>query len=156
MSIAENITLPSLKRYGRMGFVRRRSEDAASTRWIDKLQIRPRDPERAYSLLSGGNQQKVILAKWLNARPKVMVVDDPTSGVDVGARQAIYDLIREQAAQGMAIVVCSSDSDDLCAVCDRVLVLNEGRFTAELTGSDIEESSLLMAMLAPGGSRGAA
>ena len=156
MSIAENITLPSLKRYGRMGFVRRRSEGAATTRWIDKLQIRPRDPERAYSLLSGGNQQKVIMAKWLNAGPNVMVVEDPTSGVDVGARQAIYDLIREQAAQGMAFIVCSSDPDDLCTVCDRVLVLNEGRLTAELIGSDIDESALLMAMLSPDGSRGAA
>jgi len=156
MTVAENITLPSLERYGRMGFVRRRSEDAAATRWIDKLQIRPRDPERAYSLLSGGNQQKVILAKWLNASPKVIVVDDPTSGVDVGARQAIYDLIREEAARGIAFVVCSSDSDDLCAVCDRVLVLHEGRFTAELTGSDIEESNLLLAMVTPAGSRGAA
>jgi ribose transport system ATP-binding protein len=76
-----------------------------------------------------------------------MVIDDPTSGVDVGARQAIYDLIREQAAQGMSFIVCSSDSDDLVAVCDRVLVLNEGRFSAELTGSDIEESRLLMAMV---------
>jgi ribose transport system ATP-binding protein len=147
LSVTENITLPSLERYSRGGFLRRNAEDEASSKWIDKLAIRPRNPELAYSLLSGGNQQKVIFAKWLNAAPKVMVIDDPTSGVDVGARQAIYDLIREQAAQGMAFIVCSSDSDDLVAVCDRVLVLNEGRFSAELTGADIEESRLLMAMV---------
>ena len=105
------------------------------------------DPERIYALLSGGNQQKVVFAKWLCFSPKVMVIEDPTSGVDVGVRQAIYDLVRHQASAGVSFVVCSSDPDDLLAVCDRILVLNEGRIVDQLVGSDIEESRLLMAMV---------
>ena len=76
-----------------------------------------------------------------------MVIDDPTSGVDIGARRAIYDLIRDQAAAGVSFIVCSSDQDDLLAVCDRVLVLSEGHIAEELTGADIEESRLLTAMM---------
>lgn len=147
LSIRENVTLPALQRYTRFGFVRTAAELRDSMAWIDKLDLRPRDPDRAYSLLSGGNQQKVIFGKWLNLSPKVMVIDDPTSGVDVGARWAIYDLIREQAAQGMTFIVCSSDSDDLLAVCDRVIVLNDGRIVDELKGSELEEQRLLMAMV---------
>ena len=89
--------------------------------------------------MSGGNQQKVVFGKWLSFSPKVMVIEDPTSGVDIGARQAIYDLIRHQASAGVSFVVCSSDTDDLLAVCDRVLVLDEGRVLEELVGADIEE-----------------
>ena len=109
-----------------------RSRDTA--KWIERLDIRPPDPERLYAFLSGGNQQKVIFGKWLNLGPKVMVIDDPTSGVDIGARRAIYDLIRDQAAAGVSFIVCSSDQDDLLAVCDRVLVLSEGEIAEELTG----------------------
>jgi ribose transport system ATP-binding protein len=148
LTVAENIALPSLGRYRRFGFVRKSNAQRDTQRWIKELDIRPRDPDRAYSLMSGGNQQKVIFGKWLNTSPDVMIIDDPTSGVDIGARNAIYDLIRQQADQGMSFVVCSSDLDDLIAVCDRVLVLNRGRIADELQGSDIEESRLLMATLA--------
>jgi ribose transport system ATP-binding protein len=146
-SVRENMTLPSLSRYSSFGFVSPKGEDGDSERWIDALDIRPRDPDRIYALLSGGNQQKVIFGKGLTFGPKVMVIDDPTSGVDVGARKAIYDLIRHQASQGVSFIVCSSDSDDLLAICDRILVMDEGNIVDQLRGSDIEESRLLSAMV---------
>ncbi|HEX4433681.1 MAG TPA: sugar ABC transporter ATP-binding protein [Acidimicrobiales bacterium] len=143
----ENISLPSMPRYASLGLLRRGGEVKDAAEWIKRLDIRPTDPDRLYAFLSGGNQQKVIFGKWLNFGPKVMVIDDPTSGVDIGARRAIYDLIRDQAAAGVSFIVCSSDQDDLLAVCDRVLVLSEGEIAEELTGTDIEESRLLTAMM---------
>jgi ribose transport system ATP-binding protein len=147
LSIRENVTLPALARYSKFGLVRRSAETRDTASWIRQLDIRPADPERAFALLSGGNQQKVVFSKWLNLSPAVLVIDDPTSGVDVGARAAIYDLIRNRAAQGTSFIVCSSDSEDLVAICDRVLVLSDGQIADELAGSDIEESRLLTAML---------
>jgi ribose transport system ATP-binding protein len=146
-TVQENISLPSLARDSSFGMISRSEEVVHSKRWIEALDIRPRDPERIYALLSGGNQQKVIFGKWLSFTPKVMVIEDPTSGVDVGARQAIYDLIRHQASLGVSFIVCSSDADDLLAVCDRILVLNEGRVVEQLVDADIEESRLLVAMV---------
>lgn len=146
-TVQENISLPSLPRYASLGLLRGPGEAVDARRWINALDIRPRDPERLYALLSGGNQQKVIFGKWLNLGPKVMVIDDPTSGVDIGARKAIYDLVRRQAMEGVSFIVCSSDSDDLLAMCDRVLVLNEGEIAEQLVGSDIEESRILTAMV---------
>ena len=143
----ENISLPSMPRYASLGLLRRGGEGRDAAKWIERLDIRPPDPERLYAFISGGNQQKVIFGKWLNLGPKVMVIDDPTSGVDIGARRAIYDLIRDQAGAGVSFIVCSSDQDDLLAVCDRVLVLSEGEIAEELTGNDIEESRLLTAMM---------
>lgn len=146
-TVRENISLPSLSRYSSFGLLGSSGEERDSARWIDALDIRPKDPERLYAYLSGGNQQKVIFGKWLNFGPKVMVVDDPTSGVDIGARKAIYDLIRHQASEGISYIICSSDPDDLLAVCDRIIVLNEGTIVDELVGTDIEESRLLTAMV---------
>jgi ribose transport system ATP-binding protein len=146
-TVRENMTLPSLPRYSLLGMISPANEVRDSKRWIDMLDIRPKDPDRLYALLSGGNQQKVIFGKWLNFGAKVMVIDDPTSGVDIAARKAIYELIRHQASQGVSFVVCSSDSDDLIAVCDRIIVLNEGSIVGELVGSEIEEAHLLTAMV---------
>jgi ribose transport system ATP-binding protein len=147
LSVRENLTLPALAGYSRFGLVRRAAERRDTARWIQALDIRPADPERAFAVLSGGNQQKVVFSKWLNLSPTVLVIDDPTSGVDVGARAAIYDLIRNRAAQGASFIVCSSDSEDLIAVSDRVLVLSDGLVVDELAGADIEESRLMTAML---------
>jgi ribose transport system ATP-binding protein len=147
LSIRENLMLPSMDRYTRFGFTRRRPELQDSLRWIEALDIRPRDPERAYGLLSGGNQQKVAFGKWLNLDPQVIVAEDPTSGVDIGARNAIYNLMREQARAGKAFIVVSSDAEDLLAVCDRILVLRDGTIADELVGSRIGETELLSAIV---------
>jgi ribose transport system ATP-binding protein len=143
-SVHENLTLGALGRYARFGRLHRRRETAEASRWMDKLDVRPRDPHRLYSLLSGGNQQKVILGKWLNAGPKVLVLDEPTAGVDVGARQSIYGLIGDQAADGLGVVLCSSDLEDIVSLCDRVIVLRDGAIAAELAGDGIAEHNLLL------------
>jgi len=147
LTIRENLTLPALERYGRFGLVRRGAELRDTNRWISSLDIRPRDPERAYALLSGGNQQKVAFGKWLNLDPLVLVAEDPTSGVDVGARGAIYDLIRAQAAKGMSFVVASSDTEDLLALCDRILVLRDGELVDELGPDRMDEMHLLTSIV---------
>jgi ribose transport system ATP-binding protein len=146
-SIRENVSLAELPSYVRGGRVRGGQERGAVQRWIADLDIRPDDPDRLYSNLSGGNKQKVILAKWLNTSPRVFVMDDPTSGVDIGARHGIYGLVREQAATGAAFVVCSSDLEDFVGVCDRVLALVGGRVGAELSGAEITENRLLQAIV---------
>lgn len=143
--VRENITLPSLGEVAGAGRVRRGRELAVTQEWIRQLDIRPQDPFRLFRNLSGGNQQKTILAKWFNTNPKVIVLDDPTAGVDVGARQAIYDLIRERALLGAAFIVSSSDHEDLLALCARVLVLREGRIGAELRAADVTAGALLLA-----------
>ncbi|ADB50767.1 sugar ABC transporter ATP-binding protein [Conexibacter woesei] len=146
-SIRENVSLALLGSYARGGRVQGAQEREAVEGWIERLDIRPNDADRLYSNLSGGNKQKVILAKWLNTRPNVFVMDDPTSGVDIGARHGIYGLVRQQAAAGAGFVVCSSDLEDFVGVCDRVLALAGGRVVAELSGAEITESRLLQAIV---------
>jgi ribose transport system ATP-binding protein len=142
--IRENVTLPSLGDVAAAGRVQRPRELAVTYDWITQLDIRPQDPLRMFRNLSGGNQQKAILAKWFNTNPEVIVLDDPTAGVDVGARQAIYDLIRARARSGTSFIVSSSDHEDLLALCSRVLVMREGRIGAELRGTEINAGGLLL------------
>lgn len=144
LTVRENVTLTDLRTVSRLGRISRRREHAVAARWIDALALRPADPERPFTLLSGGNQQKGILAKWFNIEPRVVLMDDPTSGVDVGARQAIYDVIRSQAATGTSFVVCSSDHEDLVELCSRVLVLRDGVVGTELRGDEITFDALLL------------
>jgi ribose transport system ATP-binding protein len=144
-SIRENVTLGSLSRHRRLGCIRRRSELGEARRWIEGLDIRPPLPDFTYRRLSGGNQQKVILARCLNSRPHVLVLDQPTAGVDVGARQSIYELIAAQAGQGLAVLLCSSDAEDMLSVCDRALIVWEGRIAAELRGDALTEENILVA-----------
>jgi ribose transport system ATP-binding protein len=146
-SVRENVSLAQLPAFVRGGVVRGGRERDAIADWMRDLDIRPRDPDRLYAYLSGGNKQKVILAKWLITRPRVLVMDDPTSGVDIGARHQIYRLIREQADAGAAVVVCSSDLEDFVGACDRVIALVAGRVSEEVPGDDISESRLLEAIV---------
>jgi ribose transport system ATP-binding protein len=147
--LRENLTLPAIPSYTRLLQVVRRRERAVSRRWIRDLSIRAgeRGEERSYAELSGGNQQKVIIAKWLNMRPTVLALDEPTSGVDVGAREAIYAIIRHHAKEGMAILLASSDFQDFAHVCSRVLVLWEGEVIAELTGDQVTEEAILATVM---------
>jgi ribose transport system ATP-binding protein len=145
-TIGENITIGRLAEFARIGRVQRRREREAVLEWIERLDIRPPDPDRQYGLLSGGNQQKVLLAKWLGIDPRVVFMDDPTSGVDIGARYAIYELIRAHARTGVGFVICSSDLEDLVAVCDRVVALVAGHVAEQLEGRAVAESELLRAI----------
>jgi ribose transport system ATP-binding protein len=153
MSARENLTLPrlrSLRRFG--GRLDRRAERREVDVWCRRVALRPPDPERPLELFSGGNQQKVVLAKWLRNQPKVLLLDEPTQGVDVGAKAGIYELIAEAAAGGAGVVVASSDAKELALICDRVLVLYDGELRAELERPRLTEAQLVTAGL---GSTGA-
>jgi ribose transport system ATP-binding protein len=141
-TVRENLTLAVLDHYSRFGWIRRRMERALVDKSISELDIRPPEPEHPYRLLSGGNQQKVILGKWLGTDPEVLVFDEPTAGIDVGARQAIYSLIQRRASAGLAVVVCSSDFEDIVSLCGRALVMREGVIAAELSESRLTEYEL--------------
>jgi ribose transport system ATP-binding protein len=126
------------------GFFTGKKASAANTkRIIERLAIRCSSPAQNVSNLSGGNQQKVALAKWLLSGTKVLVLDEPTRGVDVGARQEIYQIIRELAAEGVAIVIVSSDLPEILSICERVIVMHEGRITGTLNSSELSEAKVM-------------
>ena len=149
-SARENMTLPEMsslrRRFGRLD---RRGERAEATRWVKRVALNPPDAERALQLFSGGNQQKVVLARWLRNDPKVLLLDEPTQGVDVGAKAAIYDLIAGAAAAGAGVLVCSSDAKELALLCDRVLVLRDGTLAADIDRGQLTEAAIVSAELGP-------
>ena len=155
-TVRENLCLPILRATSRRGFISDRSEKGVAANWLTQLDIRPREPDKQLQELSGGNRQKVALAKALEQRPAVLVLDDPTSGVDVGARRSIYEIIRARADDGVGVILCSSDIEDLTSICDRVLCFVAGQIVAELQGADISEQAILNSImsenrLSPGG-----
>jgi ribose transport system ATP-binding protein len=137
LTVRENLTLPELAPLWRGGRLRRREERAVARELIARFGVRPAEPEKPLMQLSGGNQQKVAVAKWLRTRPQLIVLDEPTQGVDVGGKAEILELLREAARDGVGVLLCSSDLEDLEIVCDRVLVVREGRIGAQLTGAQI-------------------
>jgi ribose transport system ATP-binding protein len=115
---------------------------------MDRLRIQPPGRiEQPFDLFSGGNQQKIVLAKWLRLRPRVILVDEPTQGVDAGAQAEVYALLVEAARGGAAVVVASSDAKELAEICDRVVIMRDGVVSAELTGGEIGESALIAAIV---------
>lgn len=145
-SVTENLTFPMLGRYQRWGFLKPSAELEVVRDWIDRFALRPPRPGAALRELSGGNKQKVLVAKWMNTDPSVLIMDEPTAGVDVGASAAIHQFIREVAAEGLACVVSSSDLEDLIAVAARVLIMDHGRVVATLIGDEITEQNILLGM----------
>jgi ABC-type sugar transport system ATPase subunit len=132
-SVLENFGLPNLPMFSRAGFVRRRQERHAFARYVQQLGIKVPHFGQPARLLSGGNQQKVVLAKWLQTRSEVILFDEPTRGVDVGAKYEIYQLMNQLAAQGKAILMISSELPEVLGLADRILVMHEGRLTGEIT-----------------------
>jgi ABC-type sugar transport system ATPase subunit len=111
-----------------------------------RLHIRTSSVDADCGMLSGGNQQKVVIAKWLQAEPSVILLDDPTRGVDVGGKEEIHALLRESAAEGRIVLLCSTDLEELVALCDRVLVFHRGSLCSELRGSEVDQHTVLHAM----------
>jgi ribose transport system ATP-binding protein len=146
MPVAMNLTIARARRYWRRGFMSARKERDDAELALRNFKIVASSSRAAMSSLSGGNQQKVILAAALESRPRVLLLDDPTQGVDIGSRQAIHGLIREAAAAGTCVLVASSDLDELADLCDRVLVLNRGSLTAEFSGERLTQRALLQAI----------
>ena len=147
MSVAANATLASLERLERFGLLRNRLERALARDYIDRLAVRTASYRQPVQYLSGGNQQKVVIAKWLATTPKVLLLDEPTRGVDVNAKSQIYGLIRDLARTGLAIVMISSELPEIMTVANRIVVLSEGRQTAEFTRSQASEEAILKAAL---------
>ena len=148
LSIAANISLPSLPRYlSGGGLVRRREERAAAERFRDRLSIRAPSVETPASSLSGGNQQKVVISKWLETEPKVLILDEPTRGIDVGAKVEVHQLIDDLAGRGMAIILISSDLPEVLAMSDRILVMREGRQMAIVDHGEATQESVLSAAM---------
>lgn len=145
MSIRDNISLPGLagEKLQWFGFVRKRAAAALAERMRGMLGIRTSGVAKAAGLLSGGNQQKVVLAKWLAMEPKVFVLDEPTRGVDVGAKAEIYRVIAELAAGGAAVLMVSSDLEEVLRMSDRILVMHEGRLAGELSGAEMSEEAVM-------------
>jgi ribose transport system ATP-binding protein len=149
LSVRENLVLSDVGRHAtRLGALRRGAERAESGRWIASLDVRPAEPDAPFMSLSGGNQQKIVLAKWLRVRPRVLLLDEPTQGVDVHARAIIHRLAREAASDGAAVVIASSDDGELCECCDRVLVVRDGRIAGELRRDEINSRALARLQLA--------
>jgi ribose transport system ATP-binding protein len=131
-SVRENVTISNLRPFVRGTFLSKRRERSDVDRLLREFDVRPRRSEGDISTLSGGNQQKVMMARALRLDPKVLILDEPTQGVDVGAQSSIHDLVRSRARAGAAVVVCSSVNEELAEIADRVLVMTHGRVTAEL------------------------
>lgn len=145
-SLRENVTLPAL-RAGAGGWLSDRREAVDARGWLAKVEVA--HPARSLlSTLSGGNQQRVVIARWLRTGAKAILLQEPTNGVDSGAKQAIYACLHEAADAGTAVLFSSSDAEELVAVCDRVIVLNGGRIGSELSGDDLTVDTLLRACLA--------
>jgi ABC-type sugar transport system ATPase subunit len=145
-SVGENLSVPSLPQLRSGSVLDRRKERKLTARWLERMDVRANAAGASISVLSGGNQQKVILGRWLATNPRLLALAEPTAGVDVGARQALYDLLREQAAEGLAVLMASSDVQDLLSSCDRVLILRDGRIVAELRDDTVTEVHVLSAM----------
>ncbi len=142
-TISDNISLPSFAELSRFGVRRRAREESAATRQIRNLAIVCRTHRQASSTLSGGNQQKIVLGKWLETHPRVLLLDEPTRGIDVGAKQEIHDLIIALAEEGLAVVVVSSELPELLHLSDRILVMSEGRPQGIVSRKDASEEAIM-------------
>ena len=136
-TVRENLTLPSLPARGPARWMNEGAEARDAASWLSRLDVTPADPERVFATLSGGNQQKVVLARWLRCGARVMLLEEPTNGVDTGAKRTVYASLTKMAAEGSAIVLSSSDAEELCLVCDRVLVMRSGRIATILHGESL-------------------
>jgi len=146
LNCRENVSLASLARFSRLGWMNRGAENALVTQYGDRLRVKTPSWETEISRLSGGNQQKLALAKWLARECRVLIVDEPTRGVDVGAKAEIHQLLDELAVQGMGLIVISSELPELMALSRRILVLRQGRQIGELGRENFSQPTLLRMM----------
>lgn len=156
MSIATNITLPTLKRYtNQLGLINRGAENSVAERFKELLSIRTPSIHLEAGKLSGGNQQKVVLSKWLNTQPRLMILDEPTRGIDVGAKAEVHHMINDLAQDGIAIIMISSDLPEVLAMSDRVLVMREGRQMAIYSREEATQEKVMTAAMGQSSPAGA-
>src|SRR6202042_3062266 len=145
LTIRENASMSALERFGAFGIVRRKSEVEHVTSTFKSLAVKAATIEARVTSLSGGNQQKVVLSRALLAEPRLIVADEPTQGVDVGARAEIYRILREVSNSGTPVIVNSSDAAELEGLCDQVIVMSRGRVAAKLSGDEVLEARIVAA-----------
>ena len=143
MTVRENVTLAELRRLSTYGIIRQVEERERAQEMVDRLGVRTYGLTQEVQLLSGGNQQKVVLAKWLSLEPKLLILDEPTRGVDVGAKQEIYHLITGLTKAGVAVIMISSEMEEILGMSDRVLVMHEGSIAGELSRDGLTEENIM-------------
>jgi ribose transport system ATP-binding protein len=146
--VYRNVTLATFGRYAAGGFTRARRERAAATRVADDLDLRPRDVGRTTRTLSGGNQQKVVVGRWLLGDTRMLLLDEPTQGVDVGARAELYQVIRRLANSGVGVLLVSSEVPEVLGLADRVIVMREGRVVRQAPATELDEHAVLDLVMA--------
>ena len=147
LAIRTNITIAAHDQISRLGiFIDERSENRLVDEYKRMLSIRMASPDQAVGNLSGGNQQKIVLARWLALRPKILIVDEPTRGIDIGSKVEVHNLLIEMAKSGIAVIVISSELPEILAVCDRIVTMREGRVTGELPAAEATQEKLMALM----------
>ena len=145
MSIEDNIAMASHENLTVCGHFLKKKKRGLAKSYIKELQVRPSDPSRPVKNLSGGNQQKVVVAKWMAINPKVMILDEPTRGIDVGAKMEMYEIINRMTAEGKAVIVVSSELPELMGICDRILVIRAGRISGEFRKQEFDQNAIMKA-----------
>jgi D-xylose transport system ATP-binding protein len=145
MDVKTNTTLASLKKISRWGVMNENEEMKCSQRFVQKLKTKTPSLETPVGTLSGGNQQKVVIAKWLMSKPKILILDEPTRGIDVGAKYEIYQLMNQLAQEGVAIIMISSELPEILGMSDRILVMKEGKFVKELLKDEATQENIMLA-----------
>jgi len=145
LPIFQNVTLPSLGRTSRAGFLQLAEEFRLARHYTQRLNLRAASLDQDVGLLSGGNQQKVVIAKWLATRPRVIILDEPTKGIDIGSKAAVHEFMAELAAEGLAVIMVSSEIPEVLGMSDRVIVMREGRIVAEVSGDAMTPETLVRA-----------
>src|SRR5215218_11317211 len=145
MSIADNITLPVISTFARGGWLDAKRERMAATDGSRQLEVKMASVNQKAGQLSGGNQQKVVLAKWLGTKPRILILDEPTRGIDVGTKAAVHELMSNLAAEGMAILMISSELPEILGMSDRIIVMREGRLTAQFSRAEATQEKIMAA-----------
>jgi rhamnose transport system ATP-binding protein len=145
LSIARNATMTRMGALSRFGLIGSGAENRLAREWATRLQLKFHRLDNPAGFLSGGNQQKVVLAKWLATEPKLLILDEPTRGIDVGTKAEVHRLMSELAGRGLAVLMISSELPEVLGMADRVLVMHEGRLTGELSRDEADEESVIRA-----------
>ena len=144
MSVKENLTLAALNRLTRSSFISKKKERELAAQQVQDLEIKVADLDLPVSSLSGGNQQKVVVGNWLNSQPRVMFFDEPSRGIDVGAKQQIFQIIWEQSRKGISSIIVSSELEELLEVCHRILIMRNGRIVGERRSDQLKLHDLYL------------
>ena len=143
LSIRDNIVLASLKKFSKYGVMKDKEQNDETEKIFSRLNIKANSIRVPAFSLSGGNQQKVVLAKWLAADPQILILDEPTRGVDVGAKAEIYKIMNDLAARGIAIIMISSEMPEILGMCDRIYIMNEGKMAGELDAKEATQEGIM-------------